>query len=348
MPPKPKGPLKDKPPTLTQRMEQMETDKEQREKLDQESRERMEKMEKLIQVLVDNKKNDQFLQDEEEKEKAEEEAVKEADKGDKVVVDDHGEPPAKKKATGEQEPEVESFDGDSVALAINRMMGVEGQRQGEIPNGYFMLGTTVDVKIKKKIWNKEYVDLGSLVPRNETSQTRVNFAFAPGHTSQMSLTPQKPPPPANMMEWVNWFSIFASIYLEKYPGEGPSLFTYIHRVMGVNRSHQNTYIWRIYDEKFRRLKQHSETLPWHLLDHHVLNEAVECSAQFKANLNKSQRGRGGQGNQNAGKKGPCFAYNKVTGCKRGVENCRFQHECSRCQSAHPAFKCSKNQPGARK
>lgn len=238
-----------------------------------------------------------------------------------------------------------SLDKDAVSVTLNKMLGVDKESKGEVPNAYFVAGTTVDVKLKRKIWNKEYVDLGALIPKNENNQTKVNFGFAPGYASQMSFTPNKPPLPANVTEWVSWFSTFAAIYTEKYPSEAPYLFTYMQRVINISRSHYGTYIWRTYDEKFRRLKQFSDSLPWHLQDHHVLQDAKDAVAQPRVYHNRPQRGRSTQQNSNQqlndGKSGPCYAYNRRSGCMRPITSCRYRHECTSCQGPHPIFRCTK-------
>ena len=118
------------------------------------------------------------------------------------------------------------------------------------------------------------------------------------------------------------------------------------RVSGLIKSYPSTYIWRLYDESFRRLKQYSESLPWHVLNHHVLHEAREMAASPKVAVGHNSYSRGKGVPQKSAIVGLCYGFNKVTGCKR-PNNCTFRHVCSKCEAQHPAFKCSKQAQGSR-
>ena len=254
-------------------------------------------------------------------------------------------PPTKKtpsSAAGSLEQLEGGVDKDAVALALNHMLGVDGEdSSGEISNSFFVAGTTVDSKIKKKIWSKEYIELGSLMSKPEGG-TAVNMAYAPGYQSHLSFTPAKPRQPATIYEWMSMFSTFSAIYTLKYPEEAPSLFTYILRVMGLTKSHPNSYIWRIYDERFRKLKQYSVNLPWQMLNHHVLQESQEVSAS-KPSTEARGKGLPPKGNVNK----CCYAFNRKSGCKKTANACNYRHLCSKCQGPHSADKCNKAAQGTR-
>ena len=233
--------------------------------------------------------------------------------------------------------------GASVSLALNQMLGADGGGVGEIPASYFLAGTTVDKKIKLKIWSREYVELGSLVHKPEAGSA-VNMGFSQGSTSHLSFTPARPRQPANVYEWLSMFAIYSSIYTQKFPAEAPGLFTYITRVMGITKSHPHSFVWRIYDEKFRRLRQYSDSLPWHLLDHHVLHESQEVSTSNKGS-DQTPKGKGGQAKAGNSKVvGHCYAFNRVTGCRKSASNCNFRHVCAKCGAPHPGHKCSESTP----
>ena len=246
-------------------------------------------------------------------------------------------PPKKKtpsSAAGSLEQLEGGVDKDAVALALNHMLGVDGEDSpGEISNSCFVAGTTVDSKIKKKIWSKEYIELGSLMSKPEGGAA-VNMAYATGSQSHLSFTPAKPRQPATIYEWMSMFATFSAIYTLKYPEEAPSLFTYILRVMGLTKSHPSTYIWRIYDERFRKLKQYAEHLPWQMLNQHVLHEAQEVSSSKPST---EAKGEGPVHNENVNK--CCHAFNRKSGCKNTADACNYRHLCSKCQGPHSADKC---------
>ena len=305
-----------------------------------------EQLEEEARLAAEKKAADEQLAAEEQEKEKEKEAAAQAARAeaakrallDKVSTLQPSPKKLRSEAAGSPEQLAGGVDQASVSLALNHMLGAEGGNNlGEVPYSYFIAGTTVDKKFKIKIWAREFVELGSLVHKPEGGSS-VNMAYAPGSTSHLSFTPARPRQPANIYEWVNMFSIYAAIYCEKYPSEAPQLFTYVTRVMGITKSHPNSYTWRIYDEKFRRLRQFSGSLPWHLLDHHVLHEAQEASSLSKSSDHTS-KSKGGQPKVTTKGGKFCYGYNRVTGCKKSP--CDYRHVCSKCSALHPAHKCAK-------
>lgn len=238
-----------------------------------------------------------------------------------------------------------SLDRHAVSLALDQVLGGSANNEGDVLSSFLLAGSVVEPRIRAKILNREYIDLGTLIPRNESSQG-LNIACAQGYTSQISLTPSRPRQPPNIFEWANWFSTFASIYTQKYEHEAPQLFTYIQRIFGLSRTYQGVFVWRVYDEKFRRLKQFSVSLPWHILDQNILHEALTVStSQAKNNSNpqtKKPQNQGQNQNSRPGERtGYCYSFNKTSGCPRPVNNCQYKHQCSKCsRGAHPAYRCT--------
>ena len=238
-----------------------------------------------------------------------------------------------------------ALDKGAVSKVLNKVIHSDVNDQGEVVSSYMIAGAVVDPKIRLKIYNREYIELGILVPRSESPQG-LNMAYAPGYTSQITLQPAKVRLPPNFFEWVKWFSTFSAIYTQKYPTEAPQLFSYIHIVAGLNRNYASTWVWRSYDEKFRKVKPFSLSLPWHVLDHHILHEALTAN-NVQANQPNNQQGKKTNNQQNSGSKGQgegkgrvCYAFNKVSGCSNPPRLCKYDHHCSRCgRGGHPQHKC---------
>ena len=116
---------------------------------------------------------------------------------------------------------------------------------------FFVLGATLDPKVKAKIREGSYVDLGSLGAPSDAS---VSVAMGSYGQPSISLTPSRahPParPPASILEWIRLFGVYASVYVERHPAESPSLFSYTVNVMDLHRRHGGV-AWRLYDERFR-------------------------------------------------------------------------------------------------
>ena len=138
-----------------------------------------------------------------------------------------------------------------------------------------------------------------------------------------------------------------STYLQKFSKEAPHVFTYIQRIMSLSRTYPNTYIWRLYDERFRRVKQFSRHLPWHLIDQNILQEVRAHLAQVKPGQGQGAARRqppaaaGAAKNSTDKQPGFCFDFNKVEGCSKPPGSCIFRHQCTKCRKYnHPAFKCT--------
>ena len=137
------------------------------------------------------------------------------------------------------------------------------QTVGEQPSlaRYLVLGATLESKIKSKICQGGYVDLGAL-----SSPTDTAVSVAMGNIGQptISLTPMRTSPPSSILEWLRLFGTYAGIYLQAHADEASSLMRYMVAIMDISKCHGG-YSWRVYDEKFRRIRALSPTLQWHLL-----------------------------------------------------------------------------------
>ena len=135
---------------------------------------------------------------------------------------------------------------------------------------FFVLGATLDPKVKAKIREGAYVDLGSLGAPSEAS---VSVAMGSDGQPSISLTPSGARPPASILEWIRLFGVYASVYVERHPAESPSLFSYIVNVMDLHRRHGGV-AWRLYDERFRRIRAMAPELPWHIVNWDVAMGAI--------------------------------------------------------------------------
>ncbi len=112
----------------------------------------------------------------------------------------------------------------------------------------YIEGVTVDLKIKKKIWLGEYIDLGLLASRAE-QKPKINVESHNG-VSQVSLLPPKVRVPANIEEWRKWWCIYATIYTSKYALAASQMFAYENKIYSYVKRYPGTFVWRMYDEEF--------------------------------------------------------------------------------------------------
>ena len=246
------------------------------------------------------------------------------------------------------------LDEDVISAALQKTFGTVDTNKGECLSSFLVAGFTLDTKIKNKIWAGQYVELGSLIPRNEYAST-VHMAYAPASISQVSLTPTRAKQPNNFAEWLSWFSIYASVYCEQHPAQAPQLFTYISRIQNLSFRRPISYVWRAYDECFRRVKAFSPGLPWHIIQDQILRDAEDLAAAAARNQsfrraanNNNNNNQSGTNARHEGQRGDksavCFDYNDINKpCKRPV--CKFPHKCSKCHNNHPAYQCKRDGKG---
>ncbi len=162
---------------------------------------------------------------------------------------------------------------DGVSTALNELLGNEANlNDGNFFIGMFIEGVTVDSKIKDKIWKGAFVELGSLAPRTDVP-SRVNFNYVQGSQAQLAFTPSRVKQPANVLEWLNWFCIYSSIYTQRFATASPKMFSYVNRIFELQREEPTTFIWRHYDELFRRIKARFPKLPWQIINSQILRQA---------------------------------------------------------------------------
>ena len=232
---------------------------------------------------------------------------------------------------------------DEVSSAVRKLVSFHDDEvvndPGEALNSFLIAGSTVDPKIKAKIWANEFVELGSLLPKNQTPPG-LNIHSELGHSSQFSLTSSRVKQPYHIQEWHKWFCMFAAIYTQKFPKESPSLFTYMSRIFALKDKHPNTYIWREYDCQFRRVRSFVN-LPWHVLNMQILSD-IDLNSRSSSTTNKSNNS-----NNNKSSNGKsfdskvCFEFNKSSGCSDKA--CKYPHRCSLCgYKNHPRVRCNRN------
>ncbi len=236
--------------------------------------------------------------------------------------------------------------GDAVAKALNRG---NTHKDGELAQSYLIRGATVDRRIKNKIWVGEYVDLNSMLPKNDLINS-VYMTSQEGVSTNVSLNQKQTKPIGSFGDWFRLFNTYAAIYLEKFPEESSQILTYMDKIYVISLERPLSYVWRTYDENFRRIRglipDKKNDCPWHLTLHDVLTEAREASfnAKFPAGNGFRQSNFRGQGSSpqitSSNQQNPaiCNDFNKEKGCTRS--SCRFSHRCHRCRRAnHPVYKC---------
>ncbi|CAC5380300.1 unnamed protein product [Mytilus coruscus] len=151
----------------------------------------------------------------------------------------------------------------------NTSMSSENSLRIQVSDG-IPLGATISQKVKEKIWSDEFIDMNSL-------------------TSSYVEDP---------------FSLFVNIYIEKCPEEARHLLKYGHNIREMYDLYGDEP-WRIYDEKFRRLRE-TIKLPWGKL----IDELYTKSANTSNTQNKNFRAQPARQNKTYQNQGNTQYYSK--------------------------------------
>ena len=214
--------------------------------------------------------------------------------------------------------------------------------EGEPSVPFVSVGLPVDARVnektRQKIWNKEYVDLGTLLVtphRQSRFQLTVNHAESNSSPSLVLEPAEKPKKITSIDLWLTAFNVYIGIYTSKHHTEAPALMKYVSIIRDLaDRGHN----WQFYDENFRFLRQsHVASMPWGSihselwLRSHVSNNRASVGARAPT----SQRARSDI------PFGYCYRFHRGIYCSR---NCNFKHSCFKCQGEHRVKDCNFRPP----
>ena len=198
------------------------------------------------------------------------------------------------------------------------------------------LSARVPQKVKSKIWEGEYIELGSLLDRKQT--LRLSTKSKPGQESPSIVWKEEKAKWLSIDEWTDAFNIYSAVWIEKFPDQAVDLLTYQHLVRKV---YNDGGEWRFYDEEFRKSKQDDST-SWSQVDHVLFSSALVHGARKQPFRFKSQAQEFRQNQSLRVPRGSCFKFHKGFFCS----GCRFSHRCFKCDRGdHPASKCRTRQNG---
>ena len=207
--------------------------------------------------------------------------------------------------------------------------------------------THISKQWKKKIWNREYINLSKLYYGKESDNVSMMVKKSKANTvTSLNRAPQRQI--NNILSWCRAFQLFACIYTSKYPKEGSSMFQYMTIVQTLAHKGQN---WLLYDQKFRQLRS-KRRVPWSKL--HVQIHLYQSLG--KTQTPKSQQSTSGQtlgvnSSQNQGpssssqrdifRQGFCWSFQRHGYCVRA--GCTRLHKCSLCRGQHAGSSCTSQQ-----
>lgn len=210
-----------------------------------------------------------------------------------------------------------------------------GEAQGEqLIASYLTAGTTLDPRIKAKIWDGQFIELAPLSIANDST---VDLEQA----QKIKIT--------HIFQWLRLFGTFMAVYLEKpaNQSQAPSMVTYMMAILDLHRTYGGM-VWANYDKAFRQSRAHilkafNVQWQWHTIKTELLLQALNAdkdsplpSSTTASKKKQYQPFRDGQ------QPNVCFDFNKADGCTR--KQCRFRHVCSHCEKkGHPVIRCFSKQ-----
>ena len=222
-------------------------------------------------------------------------------------------------------------------------------------------------KILEMIWEDQYVDLTSMLPKEVDSDTPLQLIHGkPGEPA--TWAPVKVNKEiSNIGQWCELFDIYVAAYSRKRPDQTPNLLTHKFNVSALAADGAD-YLY--YDVEFR--KAHAKYgIPWENPDMQIWVKAASKGIQtslamamgsntqsnintttsnnntsYNNNKSNNQSFRPNKGsNTGAGNKlrhpaGYCFLFHNK---RCGKNNCRFLHQCwmPGCGEKHSVYRCPK-------
>lgn len=235
------------------------------------------------------------------------------------------------------------------------------------------IGSHVPVAIREKIWAGAYIDLPLLLKQARDLRTDPHIT---GElvikNGQLVIEKQHLKPINNINTWTTAFTIFMSIYLEKFPGKAQDMLKYMHNIR-LAAGRQGHLGWAKYDEQFRLKMERHPTSSWGVVDvelwvmfispgqlqqspSHSFDRdtwggnngpsypfrnatGTRTQAQYPG-PNSYGAGAGFKPRQSTSKLsrpiGNCYAFNRGS-CS--FNPCRFRHRCEHCGGPHPQANC---------
>ena len=205
------------------------------------------------------------------------------------------------------------------------------------------LSARVSSKLKAKIFANEYVDFGALLSSSPHNEGKYSLSMSPAVGSvihpQLTLEPlHNSKRIQSIHQWVSAFTIFVSVYSEKFKAETSQLMKYCDVVRDL--AHKGgDWIW--YDEQFRYLRQSApEQYPWDQTHWELWLRASSSFRKAQPSTNKPVVQNRSRFRSQFFPKGTCWAFQAGKHCS----GCEFKHECFKCGAQHPGSQCSAPQP----
>ena len=217
---------------------------------------------------------------------------------------------------------------------VQALAGEQGpQRPREVFTSVSMaVDACVPDKIKTKILQEEYIELGTLLV-TPSYNDKYHLTLQPakeGSTQSFALEPATRPKRITSIDmWLHAFHVFVGVYTGRYPQEAQGLMKYGSTIQDfADRGHN----WRFYDENFRFLRQSQATsLPWG-----TIHWELWFKSQYPPKKVPILNGSTKPASVVFVPRSYCFKFHRGEECS----GCSFKHTCFKCGALHKAVHCN--------
>lgn len=257
-------------------------------------------------------------------------------------------------AVGDTEDSDDSQDGESIHTVStdsdgeSDSLGAVSSERSLITAG-MPLGSTVERKIQQDIFDDKFVELGSLLTRQEgrTQQSDYDMVFLP-EKGKFKVN-KNVKHVSDIKDWAQAFDIFISIAGSRKPSWVSDLFTYKYEVLGLADAGLD---WLYYDRHYRMeraaAKAAGQSPPgWDTLNQQLYNHVLKQGkvSHFRGKSDEPVKTASDTPRYSI-PKSYCFAFHS-TGRRCTKYRCGYDHTCYQCKrSAHPAYMCRGGQSGS--
>ena len=137
------------------------------------------------------------------------------------------------------------------------------------------LGIHVDAATKSKIWSNQLVDLSILLSRQTSQSFQIQL-----QENKLTMIQKKKIFMLNTEQWNQAFTIYMSIYVEKYPDQAVHMLQYMGHIQEMAQM-SGEFAARHYDQMFRNWRQ-STPLPWNVINQSFTCKRISCRIKTKS------------------------------------------------------------------
>ncbi|XP_056020808.1 uncharacterized protein LOC130054574 [Ostrea edulis] len=201
------------------------------------------------------------------------------------------------------------------------------------------VGQHIPLKLKQKIWDGQFVDLGLLLK----SAKEIDYSL--GGQGEIKIRDGKfcvvrsnDSSYLTIDKWTNAFMIYMSVMLEKYRARAQEFLKYMRDIrLAATRSQG----WYKYDEQYRLRKASNPESSWGIISQEFWLLYVTGQSSFHSQTQFSNNKQFSSQSSTSAVTQYCYHFNQGKKCNF-FPKCRFKHICRRCGGKHPANNCSSN------